>query len=56
MKNYLTPQSKSARLELSGFAGCLSQAQWRYVRAVWGLNGALVSLWMTVFGCTALWY
>ena len=53
--NYLIPQSKSARLEWSGFAGCFSQAQWRSVCVVWGLNGALVSLGMTVRGCTALW-
>ena len=46
---------KSARLEWSGFAGCFSQAQWRSVRVVWGLNGAVVSLGMTVCGCTALW-
>ena len=53
--NYLIPHLKLARLEWSGFAGCLSQAQWRFVRVVWGLNGALVSLGMTVCGCTALW-
>ena len=49
------PQSKSARLEWSGFAGCFSQAQWQSRRVVWGLNGALVSLGMTVRDCAALW-
>ena len=45
----------SYRLEWSGFTGCFSRAQWRSVRVVWGLNGAVVSLGMTVCGCTALW-
>ena len=53
-KNYLIPQSKSARLEWSGFAGCFSQAQWRSVCVVWGLNGAMVSMGMIVCSCTAL--
>ena len=39
---------KSAGLEWSGLAGCFSRAQWRSVRVVWGLNGALVSLGMNV--------
>ena len=54
--NYLIPHLKSARLEWSGFAGCFSQAQWRSVRVVWGLNRALVNLGMTICGCTAVWY
>ena len=53
--NLLNSQSKSARLKWSGFAGCFSQAQWRSVCAVCGLDGALVSLGMAVCGCTALW-
>ena len=56
MNKLSNSQSQSARLEWSGFAGCFSQAQWRSVHVVWGLNGALVSLGMTVSGCTALWY
>ena len=48
-------QSKSARFEWSAFAGCFSQSQWQSVHAVWGLNGALMSLGMAVCGCTAPW-
>ena len=55
MNNYLISQSKPARLEWSGFAGCFPQAQWQTVHAVWGPDGTLVSLWMAVCGHTAPW-
>ena len=53
--NYLISQSKSARFEWSGFAGCFSQAQWWFRTCGVGPNGAPVSQGMAVCGCTALW-
>ena len=54
-KERMAPELTRSDLEWSGFAGCFFQAQWQSVHVVWGLNGALISLGMAVFNCTALW-
>ena len=35
--------SFTARVKWSAFAGCFFKAQWRAVRVIWGLDGALAN-------------
>ena len=34
---------------------CFFKAQWRAIRVIWSLDGALANQEMAVCGCTALW-
>ena len=46
---------QSTRVKWSAFAGCFFRVQWRAVRVVLGLDGALANQEMAVCGCTAPW-
>ena len=48
--------SQLTRVKWSAFACCFFQAQWRAVRVVWSLDGAVANQEMVVCGCTAPWY
>ena len=52
--HYQVSLPQSTRVKWSAFAGCFPGAQWRAVRVVWGLDGALADQEMAVCGCAWL--
>ena len=53
--HYQISLSQSTRVKWSAFAGRFLKAQWRAIRVVLGLDGALANQEMAVCGCIAPW-